>query len=62
MADYWDKLDNNGPSAADDLKAYLEERKRQAARYLRTAKLAQQRIDQIQAMEERHRKALGLKT
>lgn len=62
MTDYWDKFDNNGSTAADDLKAYLKERKRKAARYLRTAKLAQQRIEQIQAIEEARRRALGQET
>lgn len=58
MADYWDTFDAGGASSADDLKAYIEDRKRKAARYMRTAKLAQQRIEKLQKMEEAHRKAL----
>jgi len=59
MAGYWEKFDDQGPTTSDDLKSYLEERKRKAARYLRTAKLAQKRIEQLQAIQEKHRKALG---
>ena len=59
MAGYWDKFDDQGPTTTDDLKSYLEERKRQAARYLRTAKQARRRIEMLEAMEEKHRKALG---
>ncbi|WP_420404615.1 hypothetical protein [Nisaea sp.] len=59
MAGYWDSVDESGPTTSDDLKSYLEERKRKAARYLRTAKQAQKRIEQLQEIAEKHRKALG---
>lgn len=59
MADYWENVDETSVSPTDDLKAYLEERRRQAARYLRTAKRAQAKIEKLQQLEEAHRKALG---
>ena len=60
MTDYWDSYEST-PTSEDDLKAYIKERKRRAAQYLRTAKKAQERIDNLQRIEEAHRKALGEK-
>ncbi|WP_193170264.1 hypothetical protein [Nisaea nitritireducens] len=58
MTDYWDSYETT-PTSEDDLKAYIKERKRRAAQYLRTAKKAHEHIDHLQRIEEAHRKALG---
>jgi hypothetical protein len=60
MTDYWDSYEST-PTSEDDLKAYIKDRKRRAARYLRTAKKAHEHIDNLQRIEEAHRKALGEK-
>ncbi|WP_028464582.1 MULTISPECIES: hypothetical protein [Nisaea] len=60
MTDYWDSYETTQTSE-DDLKAYVEERKKRAAQYLRTAKKAQEHIENLQRIEEAHRKALGEK-
>ncbi|UUX50540.1 hypothetical protein NUH88_02345 [Nisaea acidiphila] len=59
MTDYWDNVDTDGPFETNDLNAYLEERRRKAAQYLRLAKRAQAKIEKLQKIEEAHRKALG---
>mgnify|MGYP003628032792 CR=1 FL=1 len=56
MADYWDSCEST-PETKDDLKAYIEERRRRAAQYVRNAKKAQQHIDKLQRIEEAARKA-----
>ena len=58
MADYWDSYEST-PTSRDDLEAYIKERKRRAAQYLRTAKKAQEHIDKLQRRDEAHRKALS---
>ncbi|MEQ8332880.1 hypothetical protein [Nisaea sp.] len=58
MTDYWDSCDNT-PAVKDDLKTYIEERKKRAAQYVRNAKKAQQHIDRLQRIEEAARKAQG---
>jgi len=58
MIDYWDSYEST-PATKDDLKAYVEERKRRAAQYVRNAKKAQQHIDRLQRIEEAARKAQG---
>ena len=60
MTDYWDSYEST-PTSEDDLKAYIKERKRRAAQYLRTAKKAQEHIESLQRIEKAHRKALGEK-
>ena len=60
MTDYWDSYETTQTSE-DDLKAYVAERKKRAAQYLRTAKKAQEHIENLQRIEEAHRKALGEK-
>ena len=59
MSGYWDSVDDFGAEKADDLQSYFEEKKRKVARYIRTAKLAQERIDKLQRLEEARKKALS---
>lgn len=58
MTDYWEAYETT-PSTRDDLEAYVKERKRRAAQYMRTAKKAHEHIDKLQRIEEAHRKALN---
>lgn len=60
MADFSDGYGKGSSGSNDDLKAYLEERKKQARRYVRTAKKAQETIDELRRREAVRRKALGL--
>tara|TARA_E500000318_G_scaffold26531_2_gene26575 strand:+ start:2669 stop:2851 length:183 start_codon:yes stop_codon:yes gene_type:complete len=58
MTDYWDNYENSS-TGRDELEAYIKDRKRRAAQYLRTAKKAQEHIDNLQRIEEAHRKVLS---
>ncbi len=60
MTDYWDSYENT-PTSREDLEAYIKDRKRRAAQYLRTAKKAREHIENLQRIDEAHRKALGRK-
>lgn len=60
MTDYWDSYES-APTSKEDLQAYIKERKRRAAQYLRTAKKAQAHIEHLQRIDEAHRKALSAK-
>ncbi|MEO9903558.1 hypothetical protein [Nisaea sp.] len=60
MTDYWDSYEST-PTSKEDLEAYIKDRKRRAARYLRTAKKAQEHIEKLQQIDEAHRKALAKK-
>lgn len=61
MSDFWDDVDKDGPEKHDDLKSYIEERRRKAAQYVRTAKRAQEKIDQLKEIEDARKRALTKK-